>query len=83
MRKKTLPYANKRHIEQKTKVRLNSGEIVPAILWGEKGGDLWGGDITYKGKKYKLGHPKKNLPSSAFPLSATEESPFVDFPFKK
>jgi len=69
--------------KQITKIRLKTGEVVPATLWGHKGGDLFGGIIKHKGKTYYLGDTQRNLPHSAFPIKATEKSPFVDFKYRK
>ena len=70
-------------VTKKTKIRLATGEVVPATLWGEKGGDLFGGEVKRKGKTYMLGSPKRNLPKRAFPIKPTEPTPYTDFPYRK
>lgn len=66
-------------ITHKTKIKLKTGQVVPATLYGIKGGDLFGGTIKFKGKTYKLGDSKRNLPRSAFPIKPTKRTPFIDF----
>ena len=64
----------------KTKIRLKTGRVVKADLWGEKGGDLFGGNVKIGKKTYVLGSPKNNLPKRYFPIKrTTKRSPFVDF----
>ena len=69
--------------KHKTKVILKTGEVVPATLWGQKGGDVFGGRVKYKGKFHYLGDTQRNLPHSAFPIKAVKKTPFVDFAYKR
>lgn len=84
--KSTLSFAEmirQRMITKRMKIKLATGEIVSAKIWGEKSGDVYGGEINYRGKKYLLGHPTKGLPKSAFPFKAVKPTPFVDLPHIK
>ena len=70
-------------VKFKTKIRLATGEIIPATLYGVKGGDLFGGKTKYKGKTHIIGDEKRNLPDTAFPFEATERTPFIDVPYRR
>lgn len=74
--RKSVGVAKKSWATVLTQVRLASGKVVDAKLWGVKRGDLWGGEVRMDGKWVNLDDLRRT--PGVFPFKSTKKTTFVD-----